>query len=118
MEEYLYRLIANYLACPVTWGHFPDGQGAPRAALNRISQTRRDMTLQGEGLFVTRLQVDLFAESAGAAIELGRQVVDLLDGHQGGQIQLAQLDDTRDGIEGDLATLHRVTLTFTLTHSR
>lgn len=113
MEDYLFRLIATHLSCPVTWGRFPDGQGAPRATLQRLS-VQHDRTLTGRGLSLAQVQLDIYAASFGAAKAESAAIAEVLDGHQGGDILLIALENERDGSDRDIGILSRISLTFSI----
>lgn len=115
MEEELYTLLSGAVAFPVAWGTLGQDDGLPRAAVYRVSGTRQ-MTLDGMGLMVGRVQIDCYGETFAEAIGASRQIRSALEGYQGGVIQGAFLETIRDQFVDDAQLLQRVSLTFSITY--
>ena len=109
-----------------TWylaGHWADRVGwangvAGRIVLYRISGGD-DYTMSGRtGYTQTRVQVDCYASSVGAAKLLGRQVKAALSGYRSGAIKGAFLSNERDlsPETTDADTIGRVSLDFFIHH--
>jgi hypothetical protein len=83
MEETLLGLLAP-AASNRYWGRAPQGIKAPYLVLYRISGTPQ-YTMQGpSGYVASRVQIDCFAASYGAAKALARAVKVALSGYRGG----------------------------------
>jgi hypothetical protein len=119
MDELLRaRLLATVAGVPADWGMTAQGVSAPRLVLYRISGGD-DYTYAGRtGYTQTRVQVDCYAASVGAAKLLARQVKTALSGWKSGAIKGAFLQNERDlapDTEG-AGTLGRVSLDFFIHH--
>lgn len=119
MDELLRtRLQAQIAGVPIDWGMSAQGASVPRIVLWRISGGD-DYTAAGRtGYSRTRVQIDCYAETVGAAKLLGRQVKAALSGYRGGEILGAFLQNERDltpDTEG-AGTLARVSLDFFIHH--
>lgn len=115
MEEHLYYMLDSALSFPIAWGHLGEGTETPRASMARVSGTQ-GRHLQGAGLMQTRVQIDCYGKTYAEAITASRTVRTELDFYQGGPIQGAFLDSTRDMQDDDAGVLFRVSLTFLVTH--
>ena len=115
MEEHLYSLLSGAVSFPVAWGTLGSGTSTPRASIYRTSGVR-DMKLDGLGLMETRVQIDCYGQTYAEAIGASRDVRAAVEGYRGGPIQGAFLEAVRDGFEDDAELLHRVSLTFSITH--
>ena len=121
MEEQLRALLLNdsgvsgRVGTRVNFGAHPQGQPFPAIVLNTISETE-GYTLQGpNGVTNTRVQVDCYAQTYGAAKRLSRAVRSLLSGHQQGAFQGVFLAGSREGREGgsnDAERPYRASLDF------
>lgn len=116
MEEHLYSLLSGAVSFPVAWGTMGAGTALPRASIYRTGGAR-DMHLEGNGLKDTRLQIDCYGETYAQTITASRAIRDALEGYQGGPIQGAFLESTRDGFTDDAQLLQRVSLTFLVWHA-
>jgi hypothetical protein len=119
MDELLRaRLLAQIANVPVDWGMTAQSFNPPRIVLYRISGGD-DYTMAGRtGYTLTRVQIDCYAASVGAAKLLGRQVKTALSGHRSGAIKGVFLQNERD-LSPDTdgaATLGRVVLDFFVHH--
>ncbi|KPU83700.1 hypothetical protein JI58_07945 [Marinosulfonomonas sp. PRT-SC04] len=106
MEEQLRSLllvdsgVSSHVSDRVNFGAHPQGQPFPAIVLNTISESE-GYTLNGpNGVTHTRIQVDCYAGTYGAAKLLSRAVRSLLSGYQGGAFQGVFLVGTRGGREG------------------
>jgi len=121
MEEQLRALLLNdsgvssHVGTRVNFGAHPQGQPFPAIVLNTISETE-GYTLQGpNGVTNTRVQVDCYAQTYGAAKRLSRAVRSLLSGYQHGAFQGVFLAGSREGREGgsnDAERPYRASLDF------
>jgi len=115
MEEALFALLSGAVSFPIAWGTLGSGTTLPRASLYRTSGVR-DMHLQGLGLMESRVQIDCYGETFAEAIAASRDIRSVLEGHIGEPILGAFLDSVRDQFDDDAQLLHRVSLTFSITH--
>jgi len=119
MDELLRaRLMAQIANTKVDWGMTAQGVTLPRIVLYRISGGD-DYTMSGRtGYTQTRVQVDCYASSVGAAKLLGRQVKAALSGYRSGAIKGAFLSNERDlsPETTDADTIGRVSLDFFIHH--
>lgn len=115
MEQELYTLLSGAVDFPIAWGTLGSGVETPRAAMYRTSGVR-GMHMQGLGLMQTRVQIDCYGVSYGQAIGASKDIRTALEGYRGGVIQGAFLEATRDQFTDDAQLLHRVSLTFSITH--
>jgi hypothetical protein len=119
MDELLRaRLLAQIVNVPVDWGMTAQSFNLPRIVLYRISGGD-DYTMTGRtGYTLTRVQVDCYAASVGAAKLLGRQVKTALSGYRSGAMKGVFLQSERDlppDTDGS-DTIARVSLDFFIHH--
>lgn len=119
MDELLRaRLLAAIAGVPADWGMSAQAATLPRVVLWRISGGD-DYTYSGRtGYTQTRVQIDCYAASVGAAKVLGRQVKAALSGYRSGAIKGVFLQNERDltpDTEG-AGTVARVSLDFFVHH--
>lgn len=119
MDELLRaRLTSQIAGVSVDWGMTAQGIAPPRIVLYRISGGD-DYTMTGRtGYTRTRVQMDCYAASVGAAKLLGRQVKAALSGYRSGAILGAFLQNERDltpDTDG-AGILGRVSLDFFIHH--
>lgn len=92
--------VSGHAGTRVSFGAHPQGQPFPGVVLNTISGMD-DLTAGGpSGLSESRIQVDCYAETYGAAKLLSRAVKTALSGYSGGGLQGVFHASTRDGREG------------------
>ncbi|MBV6637784.1 MAG: hypothetical protein KI788_17985 [Mameliella sp.] len=115
MEDHLQDLLKAALSFPVAWGNMGRGVSTPRASVYRVGGLR-DMTLQGPGLMLGRLQVDCYGKTFAEADAARKEVCATLEDYAGGPVQGVFLEAIRDGFEGDAQLLQRVSLTFSVTY--
>lgn len=115
MEEHLYTLLSDAVNFPVAWSTLGRGTSTPRAAMFRTSGVR-DMHTQGLGPMVSRVQIDCYGTTYSEAIGASRDIRGTLEGYAGGPIMGAFLEAVRDQSTDDAQLLHRVSLTFSITH--
>jgi hypothetical protein len=126
MEE---ALIALLLADPgvatvagdrVHWLRRPQGEATPALVLTRVGGGHAYTYGGRDELIETRVQIDAWAETYGAAKALARAVTSLLSGYRAtsGPIRSAFLNAERDGLQDadPFGTLARVSLDFTIWH--
>lgn len=115
MEEELYTLLNGAASFPIAWGTLGSGATLPRASIYRTSGVR-DMHTTGLGTMQTRVQIDCYGATFNEAITASRTIRTALEGYSGGVIQGAFLDSVRDQFTDDAQLLHRVSMTFSITH--
>lgn len=119
MDELLRERLRTQIAgVPIDWGLTAQGMSPPRVVMYRISGGDDYVAAGRTGYSRTRVQIDCYAESVGAAKLLGRQVKAALSGYRGGEILGAFLQSERDltpDTEG-AGTLARVSLDFFIHH--
>lgn len=87
-------------ASRINWGTHPQGAAFPAIVLNVISDAE-DYHMNGpNGLFQGRVQVDVYADTYGAAKAASRAVRALLHCYRGGGFRLITHVSTRDSREG------------------
>ncbi len=117
-EQLRARLRAMIAGVTVDWGMSGQGFDPPRIVLYRVSGGDDYVMTGRTGYSRTRVQIDCYAASVGAAKLLVRQVKVALSGYRGGEILGAFLQNERDltpdtdGAE----TLGRVSLDFFIHH--
>ncbi len=90
------HLKAALPSVPVDWGLTDQGVTPPRVVLYRVSGAP-DYTMAGpSGLSRTRVQIDCYETTVGAAKQLARSVRIALSGLRSGVISGAFLDQERD----------------------
>lgn len=117
-EDLRARLMSQIATVPVDWGMTAQGITPPRIVLYRISGGDDYVNSGRTGYSRTRVQIDCYGASAGAAKLLARQVKTALSGYRGGDILGAFLDAERDlppDTEG-ADILGRVALDFFIHH--
>lgn len=68
---------------PINWLVHPQGVTRPAVVLNLVSGTE-GYTMQGkDGLFRGTVQVDVYADDAEVAVQLGREIAAVLSGFRG-----------------------------------
>lgn len=101
----------------VRYGMAHKGDAAPYIVIQKISGPQ-DHHAQGPGLRMPRFQIDCYGDSYGEARLLARDVIALLDGHngdmQGVDVLYASLENDRDSFVTD-SEVHRVSLDFRIT---
>lgn len=112
MEEHLISTLSP-ICSDVIWGEIGEGLGLPRLVLSNVSGADA-LRLDGRsGVVTARVQIDCYAASPYEALQISRQVRNLLSGYSGGPIVLARLDGRRDGRDGsDGDSIPRVSLDF------
>ena len=95
----------------VEWGALPQNSGYPAIVLNIVSDTS-DHTQSGpSGFSISRVQVDVYAETYGAARLLARKLRAALDGKRSGIIdsilRVSERDAKENGSDGQPA-IYRV----------
>ena len=115
MEEHLQALLEAALPFTVGWGSMGEGVSTPRASVYRVGGLR-DLTLEGPGLMLGRLQVDCYGKTFAEADAAAREVRVTLEDYAGGPVQGVFLEAIRDGFEEDAQLLQRVSLTFSVTY--
>lgn len=115
MEEHLQALLVGGVSFKVAWGTLGSESSLPRAVLYRVSGVR-DMRMSGKGLMQGRVQVDCYGATYAQAIGASRDVRGILEGYRGGPVRGMFLQAVRDGFEGDISILQRVSLTFSVTY--
>ncbi|RME67249.1 MAG: DUF3168 domain-containing protein [Alphaproteobacteria bacterium] len=82
-----------------SWGHAPDLEPLPRVVLHHISAVP-DQTQGGpSGLMNSRVQIDVWASTYGAAAALADAVRGAVDGYAGGSIERIIADVSTDVTE-------------------
>lgn len=121
MEEQLTGLFAT--AVPRRfWGRAPQSPppARPYAVLSRISGAR-DYHAQGpSGYVISRVQIDVYAESYVAAHGTAQSIVAAVSGYSGDGIHAVFIDGQRDlsGLEaGDPNELYRVSIDVIVHHA-
>lgn len=115
MEEELYTLLSGAVSFPVAWGSHSDDTGLPRASMWMTSGIR-DMNTKSLGLMTSRVQIDCYGVTQLAAITASRAIRDTLEGYQGGVIQGAFLESTRDSEANDAGLVPYRSTTFSITY--
>lgn len=125
MEEDLRALLRASTAVTsitprIEWGSVAQGAQYPLVVLNTISGSGSH-TLDGpDSLFSGRVQVDCYATTMGGAVNLGRAVLGVLDGHADGEFQGIFHNTTRSTREGgtdEASRPYRVSMDFMVVHS-
>jgi hypothetical protein len=100
----------------VNWGTHPQGAALPGVVLNVISGAPGYTLTSADGLTPSRVQVDCYANSYGAAKALARAVTSALSGHRSGGLRgvfLQNEQDSREGGSNEATRPWRVRLDFT-----
>lgn len=120
MEEDLLALLhaeagvtALVPAPRITWFEHLQGAGVPYVALQLIDNTE-GLTLKGpDGLFLGRVQVDVYATRRAEALSIARAIRRRLHGHRGARFQLIRhvaTRSTREGGSNEPDRAHRISL--------
>lgn len=115
MEEHLYTLLFGAVSFPIAWGTLGEGTTLPRASVYRTGGVQ-DHSMAGPGTMTTTVQIDCYGATYAEAITASRAIRTALAGYSGGPIMGAFLQATRDSFEDDAQLLHRVSLTFSISH--
>ncbi len=119
MKQQIRSIIAAAVNASVDWGSRPQGAPYPGVVLTTISG-RGGHTFDGpDGLSVSRVQVDVYAERYGEAEGLSAQIRDALDGHQAGAIKGIFWQNERDYREnGETKKPYRISQDFEIHFAR
>ena len=118
MKQQIRSLIAA-VNVSVDWGSRPQGAPYPGVVLTVVSG-RSGHTFDGpDGLSVSRVQVDVYAERYGVAEGLSAQIRGILDGYQGGNIKGIFWQNERDHREnGETKKPYRISQDFEIHFAR
>lgn len=119
MEQALRALLAARLPelsdARINWGEHPQDGGAPYVVMHLISVTR-DAHMQGPGgMERSRVQIDCYGPTFGAARGLAGKVMGILDFHRAGGfrgILFAGMRQLRESGENAGEAIHRASLDF------
>lgn len=119
MKQQIRSLIAGAITAPVDWGSRPQGAPYPGVVLTVISG-RGGHTFDGpDGLSVSRVQVDVYAERYGEAEAISAQIRDTLDGYHAGSIKGIFWQNERDHQEnGETKKPFRISQDFEIHFTR
>ncbi len=96
MEETLTGLLSGVAGGRRFWGRAPQTTARPFVVLTRIDGAR-DYHMRGpSGYVASRVQIDCYGDTYGAAKTAARAVIDALSGHSGQAIQGIFIDSERD----------------------
>lgn len=124
MEEALRTVLKNTAAITalvgtrIDWGARQQGAGSPSVVLYRIGGERGQHLAGADGLTVSRVQVDCWGQTYGAAKGVARQVVLALNAYRSGGIRRVFVDAERD--DSDLSApdpLFRTSLDLMVWHT-
>lgn len=88
------------MATQINFGQHPQGQPLPAIIMNNVGM-QHDVTLDGpHSLTTSRVQVDCYADTYGAAKLLSRAVVTRMHGYRGGNFQGVMAIDASDNRTG------------------
>lgn len=120
MEEALTLLLASVAGGRRYWVRKPQTEPArPYVVLNRIDGIR-DYHLRGASGYVSsRVQIDCYADTYTATKAIGRDVISVLSGYSGGDIQAIFIEGERDlpaADAGNVTNLFRTSIDIIVHH--
>ncbi|GGH24438.1 DUF3168 domain-containing protein [Cribrihabitans marinus] len=113
MKQELRTLISAAVTASVDWGSRIQGAKYPGVVLQSVSKNGSHTFDGPDGTFVSRVQVDVYAEKYREAETISQEILNQIDGYRGGKIMMIFFRAERDGREaGDTKRPFRISQDF------
>jgi hypothetical protein len=113
MKQELRALISTAITAPVDWVSRKQGAPYPGVVLQTVSRNGGHTFEGPDGMFVSRVQIDVYAERYAEAEGIAQEILNHIDGYRAGNIMMIFFRAERDGREtGDTKRPFRISQDF------